>query len=658
MPKWILIFILFLQQLFVVAQQNNKRDSLLQLLVNAKEDTGTAKTLLQLARYYETNNQDSSIYYLERSKILSESLKFIKGIYYYYQQSSIVSFTRGEYDKSMEENNKGLQLARQLKDSSLVIIMLNHIGIVYGLQLNYQKQLDFSLQVHSVVEAIKDSSKLSSTLHNLANCYNSVSQSRKAVEYALASIKINKKYKKRNDYINRVYSTLAQAYQELHQVDSALYFYDIAVKESIRLNDKYAEATIYGYMAELYSKNNRFDEMLQVSEKSLALSKALQSRVMLVKALTTMSGALFYTGKNADAKKNIKEALKIATQDSLTLELSNSYNLLSYIAARDGDYTTVGWAKYNADSIQEIALNEQVIQSTTELEKKYETEKKQKEIIQLQKDKQIQLLSIKQKSTINYFLIGSLAILILTGFLGYRNFRHRHLLARQHEQLQQQRIRELEKDRQLVAVDSLLQGQEEERSRLAKDLHDGLGGLLSGVKFSLSNMKDNLIITPDNMTVFERSLDMLDTSINELRRVAHNMMPEMLTKFGLDEALKEYCNTINTTNLLAVKYQSIGMRDRIDKSAEIIIYRIIQELLNNTMKHAAATEVMVQLVKEEGRLSIIVEDNGKGFDKELPKENKGAGLTSIQSRVDYLKGRLEINSEAGKGTLINIEFNL
>ena len=150
------------------------------------------------------------------------------------------------------------------------------------------------------------------------------------------------------------------------------------------------------------------------------------------------------------------------------------------------------------------------------------------------------------------------AALLITGFLGYRNFRHRQQLAKQQDELQQQRIRELEKDKQLVAVDSMLKGQEEERSRLAKDLHDGLGGLLSGVKFSLSNMKDNLIVTPDNMAVFERSLDMIDTSIQELRRVAHNMMPEMLTKFGLDEALKEYCNTVNATKLLAVKYQSLG----------------------------------------------------------------------------------------------------
>jgi signal transduction histidine kinase len=151
---------------------------------------------------------------------------------------------------------------------------------------------------------------------------------------------------------------------------------------------------------------------------------------------------------------------------------------------------------------------------------------------------------------------------------------------------------------------------------------------------------------------------MLDTSIKELRRVAHNMMPEMLTKFGLDEALKEYCNTINTTKLLTVKYQSVGMDLRPDRSIEIIIYRIVQELLNNIMKHAAATEAFVQLVRENNRLNVVVEDDGKGFDTSLLKNNKGAGLTSIQSRVDYLKGQLDIHSGAGKGTLVNIEFNI
>jgi two-component system NarL family sensor kinase len=228
-------------------------------------------------------------------------------------------------------------------------------------------------------------------------------------------------------------------------------------------------------------------------------------------------------------------------------------------------------------------------------------------------------------------------------------------VARQKEDLHEQRIRELEKDKQLVAVDSMLKGQEEERTRLAKDLHDGLGSMLSGVKFSLMNMKSNLIINHENVVQFERSLDMLDTSIRELRRVAHNMMPEALIKFGLDEALKDYCNNINNAQIVRVNYQSFGMEQRLESTTEIIIYRIIQELFANIFKHAKATEVLVQLLREGNRISIAVEDNGRGFDVDDIGKNKGAGWANIRSRVEYLKGKLDLHSEAGRGTSVNIE---
>jgi signal transduction histidine kinase len=305
--------------------------------------------------------------------------------------------------------------------------------------------------------------------------------------------------------------------------------------------------------------------------------------------------------------------------------------------------------KYNLinDSLNIEAKQKQV----GALETKYETKIKELQIKELKKEKQVQQLSIRQKSTFNYILSGSVLILLVIGFLIYRTYR-------QKQELQQQQIMQLQNEKLLLATESILRGQEEERSRLAKDLHDGLGGLLSGVKFSLSNMKDNFIVTPDNMAVLERSLDMIDTSIKELRRVAQNMMPEMLTKYGLDEAVKDYCNTINATGLIAVKYQSHGNLTDIDKPVQIIIYRIIQELLNNILKHAGATEAFVQLIREDKRLNIVVEDNGKGFDASLPENNKGSGWTSIRSRVDYLRGQLDLHAEQGKGTLVNMEFRL
>ena len=183
----------------------------------------------------------------------------------------------------------------------------------------------------------------------------------------------------------------------------------------------------------------------------------------------------------------------------------------------------------------------------SQLEKKYESEKKDKQII-------LQQSAIQKSTFLNYTLVGSAAILLIISLLTYRNYK-------QKQKLQQQRISELETHQQLTATEAVLKGEEQERTRLAKDLHDGLGGMLSGIKYSFNTMKGNLIMTPDNAQAFERSMDMLDSSIKEMRRVAHNMMPESLVKFGLDTALKDFCNDINQSGALEISYQSIGLEN-------------------------------------------------------------------------------------------------
>ncbi len=170
-------------------------------------------------------------------------------------------------------------------------------------------------------------------------------------------------------------------------------------------------------------------------------------------------------------------------------------------------------------------------------------------------------------------------------------------------------------------------------------------------------MKGNLIMTPENAQALERSIDMLLSSIHEMRRVAHNMMPEALVKFGLDTALNNFCNDVNQSSALKVTYQSMGLADAVvDESTSITIYRIIQELINNIIKHAAAASAIVQLSKTGQQYSIIVEDNGKGFDTAILKSSKGIGWSNIQSRVEYLKGTVDIQSKPDQGSSVHIEF--
>ena len=262
----------------------------------------------------------------------------------------------------------------------------------------------------------------------------------------------------------------------------------------------------------------------------------------------------------------------------------------------------------------------------------------------------------QQKATLNKILIASTLALLAFGFIVYRNLKNRKKISDQLELLQAKRITELETEKQLQAVDAILQGQEEERSRLAKDLHDGLGGMLSGVKISFSNMKENLVMDASSAAVFERSINQLDNSIRELRKVAHNLMPEALVKFGLIDATKDFCNTMALSSNVKINCENFGEKRILGNTADIYIYRIVQELVNNAIKHAAATQILVQLSTTNNRVLITVEDDGKGFDKNILDSENGIGLSNIKHRVDYFKGKIEINSKLGAGTSINIEL--
>ncbi|MBK6378426.1 MAG: hypothetical protein IPF72_01195 [Chitinophagaceae bacterium] len=259
---------------------------------------------------------------------------------------------------------------------------------------------------------------------------------------------------------------------------------------------------------------------------------------------------------------------------------------------------------------------------------------------------------MEKRKVLNYILIGSAAVLLILSFLAYRNYN-------QKKKLQQQRISELETLQQLTATGAVLKGEEQERTRLAKDLHDGLGGMLSGIKYSLNTMKGNLIMTPENNQAFERSIDMLDSSIQEMRRVAHNMMPEALVKFGLDTAMNDFCNDISKSGALQISYQSIGLENEmVEQTTAITIYRIVQELINNTMKHAAAKTAIVQVTKSVNQFAITVEDDGTGFDTAILKQSGGIGWNNIRNRVEFLKGTLDVRSEKEKGTSVHIELNV
>ena len=213
---------------------------------------------------------------------------------------------------------------------------------------------------------------------------------------------------------------------------------------------------------------------------------------------------------------------------------------------------------------------------------------------------------------------------------------------------------EAQKDAHLKA---LVQTQDNERKRIASDLHDSLGSLLSTVKLRFNGLQPDFESRiPEKVTRFNDTITMLDEAIRELRQISHNMLPVSLSRFGLKAALETFVGQINASRKLDTRLQILGLDRRLTEEMEVAVYRICQELVQNVIKHSAATTLWIQLIHHPDTLNIIVEDNGVGM--RMKDIVKGFGFSTIQSKVDLFKGSFEIDSKPGRGAMVLVDLPL
>lgn len=526
---------------------------------------------------------------------------------------------------------------------------------------------------------------------NLGVVHMAQSDYENAIKYYRKAENIYLQYNPNNGDVGLIYSNLSIAYGAINKYEEGILYSKKGLDRAYKLKDEYQlMAALYSHAGNLINAKKGTDGLKQM-DSAKALAEKFQD-LNYIYSCDFMKGMYYY---------NTKQFREAITQYTYCLEFARKYNFIPgignnflNIAAQEAELKMPRQAAAHLDSATKyldlktpsvskqmyfenyaevyrqlgqfdkafsykdsVAAIKDSLYRTDNIKQlefrqaRYNYDKKQNEITQLQKEKQLQNLELKQKNLFNGLLILGVLALISIGVLFYRNVRQKQLI-------QVQKINELEKEKQLLAAEAVLKGEEKERTRLAKDLHDGLGGMLSGIKYTFNTMKGNLVMTPDNQMAFERGMDMLDSSIKEMRRVAHNMMPEALVKFGLDTAMKDLIHDINQTGAVNATYQSIGIStETFDQTTAINIYRILQELLNNSMKHAAASTILIQLSQHDDRINLTFEDNGKGFDPAIIDQNTGMGWSNIKNRVQFLKGNLQVDSKPGQGCSINIEFN-
>ncbi|MBP6687598.1 MAG: sensor histidine kinase [Lacibacter sp.] len=640
--KQLLLYILLFFTASANAQLLMNKDSLLKLIPSVKDDSAGVEFYINLGQQYESNEPELAKRYYSKAGSIGEKVNYKAGVLKYIFNYSFVLNMQGRYDSGLALNQRSVVIARTINNPLLLGKALFNTGTSYRLLTKYEDAAKLYEEGRKIFMSNGDSLLSAQANEILQMLYYQLEDYDKAIAYGEASVKflrtvdepvwlgtalsnLGMSYSKKRDY-----TKAKNVWNEALSIGKAIGNVEMEASQMINLGDLFMNAGDYAILNNYYGK-------------ALELYTKLEADEGITVALRGLAIYYFFKKDFSTARDYANQSLKVANENNLLFEKKKTLETLSQI--HFSLHELVSGHKYmqEATLLADSMLNDRIRKNTVEFEAKYEIAKKDNQI-------KLQQVSIKQKNTFNYVLIGSAAAILIISLLSFRNYKHK-------QKLQQQRISELETEKQLEATEAVLKGEEQERTRLAKDLHDGLGGMLSGIKYSFNNMKGNLVMTPDNAQAFERSMDMLDSSIKEMRRVAHNMMPEALVKFGLDTALKDFCNDVTQSSALQVTYQSVGMEAAaIDQTTAITIYRIVQELLNNTIKHAAAKTAIVQLSKSGEQLSVTVEDDGKGFDASILQASRGIGWTNIQNRVEFLKGKLDVNTAPGKGTSVLIEL--
>lgn len=654
MRKLILLyFFCFINCLCAFTQEQIRKESLVHQLKTAGEDTAAVDLYYNYGETIENDNPDSAAYYYKKAKALAEKIKFNKGVAAFSSHYIVILNNEGKFREALSTAQEALEIYKKIGDKKDLAVAYLNVGSEWEYLSDFEQAAAYYLIAKKYADEINDKKLQRISANNMASVFIEMGDYKKGKQYAEGSLAIAKELNDYNGITASMYN-IATAQIKLQQPDKALALY----KEIETIGEKHQDnmRILDGWlgMADAYSALNNFANAEANYDKVISFSKAQNTPEYEMYACMGMADVLLKSKTPADAFKYIFDGIDLATEMKSKLELKDLYLKASLMYEKKGDAASALKYRKQFETLNDSIVGEKNQTHVLNIEAKYEFEKKENTIKELQVENKLRNLTISRKNTLNYILICSAAALVIILLLGYRNYTHR-------QKLQQAKIDELETEKQLSATEAVLKGEEQERTRLAKDLHDGLGGMLSGIKYSLSNMKENLIMTPDNAQAFERSIDMLDSSIKEMRRVAHNMMPEVLVKYGLNTALKDFCNEMERTGVIKINYQPLNMEHvSMEQIVELTVYRIVQELVNNAIKHAQARQVLVQLhfAEEERLLAITVEDDGKGFDTTLLKTASGIGWDNIRNRVDFLKGKADIKSVFGKGTSVLIEINI
>lgn len=654
------LFILFsLQVIGIACAQNNSRTIIDSLQTVLNENPQQFYTYYELAEHLKVKDSTKALHFVKQGLAIAVEQnnvfgigkgKFLLGEFY----SDYEQLSKGEFYYKSADSVLSKLIKRDSSYQNLKLWARNvyNIGVVRSYQ-GYNEDIFYLNKIAPIAEKIGYYEILAKGNTNIAIGFFNQNQLEKAYEYFKIA---GPQHLKANDLQSYATNKLifASCLLQMDSLSRAKIELDLVepVLNEISQQDKFQ--LYHTVLGEYYLGQEDYNLAifnLKKAERILDKTPMQTNRLPLYMTFLKVFKA---DNKYAEGVKYANICLEIAQLYQNKVIESELYKELAYFQEKLDNYkgAFISLSKYVliADSLNISELEKEI----NRLEGKYQSEKREREIVQLENKNDNVALQLAQKQSENYFLLlvsfGLLGMAIIA-YIGYRNFKKRH-------HLKMAEIKELQYQQDSKVYSAMLDGQERERKRLAIDLHDGLAGRLSATRLKLEKL------TSESKNEFQvkgvnDAIQNIDASLSDLRSIAMNLMPETLFKYGLKNAVEDYCSNIGK-ELKDIKFiiQFYDSEIELPKAKTLTIYRIIQELINNAVKHSKATEVLIQYLEEENRLNITVEDNGQGFIMNNLAENGGMGLNNLKTRVSYLNGVIDFDSILNEGTNVNIVIEL
>lgn len=606
-------------------------------------DTLAISNLLKQGNDIQQQLPDSSLVLYDKAYRLSKEKGYTDGIIRALYYSARLNTQLFRPEKAIALYHTAIFYTRY--SNHLKYELIHNLGVQYGITGEYKKAAQCfynAIKESQRLHIPPDSKEVVSTYINLSSVKNRSGDGVQTLKYADYALEIAR----RKHYLKELASALSNkggAYEILGENDSALQYYKEALNLAIQIKDSQSILEKYIHIGVFFLNQNKENDAISFLKKGeIIASKMTQPVTYRILKLWNALGLTYYQFKDCNiAEKYLLESLKLSDKSGIIQDIDVTYKTLAEIYEATNRPAEALTYFHLYKRMQDSLLSKEKTKDINELEIKYRTAEKDKMLAQKELEISRQQTQLQQKNLwITGAVSGILILLLLATGLYYR-YRNK-----QKFQLQQWETDKLK---------SMIEGEERERERIAHDLHDGIGGMLASLNMHVSAVQKRYRML-FNSPELEPIMEMIENTTQEVRKTAHNLMPDMLMRHSFTEAIRLYCEQVNSAKGLHINLFFVSEIALQHKPIELVLYRILQELIQNIVKHAEATEAVVEIEQTHDTLKIIVEDNGKGFD--IRKIKEGFGLQHLQHRVKSLQGEITIESAPDKGTTVNMSFDI